>query len=148
MIEAAAMAMRSSVDEVEAASSALMEAVEGVRVYTERQLARKCRLEQARLPEIEETAMPRLAADYLARQQVMLLVESARLTKLQASLLGHLVEGWQLADISREYGIPYTELVRRYRILRRKIEAGGSPYDGLYEVYWREVHRHVYRKGK
>ena len=130
----------------EAADAFLKEALQGVNVYTERQLARKIRLENARLPEVEETTMPPRTADYLVRQQLKLMVESARLTKPQAALLALVVEGWRLIDISEHYAIPYEDVLRRFRIVCWKIKKGGSPYDGLYEVYWREVNRHIYRK--
>jgi DNA-binding NarL/FixJ family response regulator len=118
----------------------------GPRVYTERQLARKIRLEDARMSRIDETAMPDRAADYLLRKQLQQEALSARLTKAQAALLALVIEGWSAADISQRFGMSYDNVRRRLRLLKKRLESGGSPYDGLYEVYWREVHRYVYRK--
>ena len=118
----------------------------GIRVYTEKALARKIRLEAARLPEADETAMPREAAEYLVRRQVALLVRSARLSRLQAAVLALVVEGWSLSDIARRFGIHYRKAARVYHRARIRIESGGSPWDGLYEVYRMEVRRCIYRR--
>lgn len=130
----------------EVADELLLQDGSDVRVYTERQLARKMRLEKDRLQDVEETAIPVEAADYLVRRQVELMTESGGLTKLQSAVLAHVIDGWQLIDIARHYGMGLDRLKRQYRIALERIERGGSPWDGLYEVYWREVHRYVYRR--
>ena len=118
----------------------------GPRVYTERALARKIRLERARLPEAEVTAMPQPAADYLVRRQLELVAQQAGLTRLQAAVLALAVEGLGAVEIAREFGISHYAVQRQLRIARRRIAAAHSPYDGLFEVYWHEVHRCVYHK--
>ncbi len=132
--------------EDETADQLLMDESDGTRVYTERQLARKIRLEDRRIPEMDETAIPKLAADYLVRKQLAQMAHSATLSKAQAALLALAVEGWSPVDISRRFDIPYDEVLRRLRIIRKRLQSGGSPWDGLYEVYWQEVHRYVYRR--
>ena len=124
----------------------LRETNDGVRTYTERQLARKIRLETPKLPEIEETALPNEAVEYLLRRQVELLVDSARLSRLQAAVLSLALQGWSTRQISARFGIPYTTTKRLLASGRRRIARSPSPYDGLYEVYWSEVHRYVYRR--
>jgi DNA-directed RNA polymerase specialized sigma24 family protein len=132
----------------ETADQLLSESENGQRTYTERALARKIRLEERHLPEMNETAMPGPAIDYIQRRQMALLVDSARLTRPQAAVLTLALQGWDPCEIADEFSLPYEKVIRQLRIARARVENGGSPYDGLYEVYWREVHRYVYRKGR
>lgn len=131
----------------EAADNLLAEISDGPRVYTEHALARKIRLEHERIAteETDELETPVVALDYLLVKQVRLMIESAKLTKLQAAVLSLILYGWDPADVAERFGISYDRALRLLRIAMMRVERGGSPYDGLYEVYWSEVHRYVYR---
>ena len=116
------------------------------RIYSERQLARKIRLEEARMSEVEETSLPPLAVDYIIHEQARLLISAAKLNKLQGAVLILVLEGFSVIDISCKFSIPCCLVERELRRARNRIKRARSPYDGLYEVYWSEVHRYVYRK--
>jgi len=126
----------------------LTELVDGTRPYTERQLARKIRLEESRLPETDETAVPQVVVDYLLKRQAELLASSARLSRLQAAALALALQGLSARQIAVRIRIPYGMVRRALRAARRRIASRPSPYDGLYEVYWSEVNRYIYRKPK
>lgn len=114
--------------------------------YTERGIARKVRLERARLLELDETAFPSEATEYIFRAWFQQLVESARLSKLQAAILGLSAEGWTARQVSRQFGMKRAKVRWHLSMARKKLACGGSPYDGLWGVYWQEVHRYIYRK--
>jgi hypothetical protein len=116
------------------------------RIYTEKQLARKTRLERMKLPDLDDTTMPTEAAEYLLRGQIELMVQSARLSKFQGAVLTLALEGQTMQEIATSSKIPYHTIARTIRIARSRVAKVHSPYDGLYEVYWHEVHRYVYRK--
>ncbi|MEN6371123.1 MAG: LuxR C-terminal-related transcriptional regulator [Armatimonadota bacterium] len=131
----------------EAADELLREAAGGrKRVYTEKQLARKIRLESKRIPDAGECCLPTEALDYLLRKQIKLMIDCSRLSKLQAAVLFMILEGYSLTEIAQNYDISYDSVRRALRIARNKLSRRSSPYDGLYEVYWSEVHRYIYRK--
>lgn len=132
---------------LEAAADALLaELGDEVRVYSEQALSRKMRIEAGRMAEVEETATPEVVIDFLLRRQIELLTDSARLNKLEASVLGLAIQGWKPFEIAERFGLALDTVCRVLRIARRKISKVSSPYDGLYRVYWQEVHRYVYRK--
>lgn len=118
----------------------------GRRAYTERQLARKIRLEDRRMIEVEETSLPTVVVDYILREHARLLVSSAVLSKLQAAVLTLSIRGLRPIDIAAEFGVPYWLVDRALRQARARLMDGSSPYEGLYEVYWSEVHRYIYRR--
>lgn len=118
----------------------------GTRIYSEQSLARKMRIEAERSEVIHETAMPDAAANYLLSQQIWHYVKTRALTRLQASVLSLSLRGWGARDIASEFRIPYSAVERALRVAKWRIARGESKYDGLYEVYWREVHRYIYRK--
>lgn len=132
----------------EAADILLREAAddERKRVYTERQMARKMRLESKRILEAGECCLPTEVTDYLLKKQIRLMIDCSRLSKLQAAVLCLTVEGHSLGEIAGNFEIPYDSVQRALRVARRKLSRNNSPYDGLYEVYWSEVHRYIYRK--
>ena len=130
----------------ETANQLLAELSDGEgRVYTERQLARKMQLEAERMPEVEETASPSIVVDHILREHTKLLISSAKLNKLQAAVLTIALSGLRVVDIAIEYDIPYWLVDSTLRQAQIKLKNKHSPYDGLYEVYWSEVHRYVYR---
>lgn len=116
------------------------------RTYTEKQLARKIRLEDRRMTVVDETSVPAVVVDYLLAGQLKLMVETARLTKLQAAVLGFSMLGWTTVEMAYYFDISPIRVKRARKSAQRRISRGGSPYDGLYEVYWSEVRRYVYRK--
>jgi hypothetical protein len=116
------------------------------RIYTEQQLERKIRLEQSRYSNQNVITIPNEAAEYLLRKQVELMVQSAKLSKLQGAILVLTLEGLTVHEIATSTKIPHHIVARTLRIARYRISKAHSPYDGLYEVYWNEVHRYVYRK--
>ena len=130
----------------EEADRLLIDYRDNLRTYSERALARKIRLENERLPEVEETRTSNVVTDYLLHRQIELLIGCARLSKLQASVLSLALSGWHPAEISSRFGISYQIVKRALRIAQSRIAGNSSPYDGLYEVYWQEVNRYVYRK--
>lgn len=140
------LADKATHEQLESAADALLaEMDDGAKTYTEKALARKIRIEDKRLDELEELATPKVAIDYLMISQVQLLINSAKLTKLQGAMLVMALYGWDPNDISHKFNLPYDRVIRLLRITRGRVARGGSPYDGLYEVYWSEVHRYVYR---
>ncbi|MEN6521256.1 MAG: sigma factor-like helix-turn-helix DNA-binding protein [Armatimonadota bacterium] len=131
----------------EAADEMLREEAGGrKRVYTEKQLARKIRLESKRIPDAGECCLPAEALDYLLRKQISLMIDCSRLSKLQAAVLFMVSEGYSLTEIAKDFDISYDSVRRALRTARSRLSRNNSPYDGLYEVYWSEVHRYIYRK--
>jgi len=139
---------KEAAEQLEEASDRLLceLAGDGVKCYTEKQLSRKIRLEDKRLPESDGCYIPSEAYDYLLHSQIRLMVEGAKLSKLQASVLELALLGYRVKEIAEEYGISAKTIESALRSARFKLSRTRSPYDGLYEVYWSEVHRYVYRK--
>lgn len=139
---------REAMEQLEEASDKLLseQTGDGARCYTEKQLSRKIRLEDKRLPVSDGSYIPSEAYDYLLHSQMRLMVEGAKLTKLQASALELALLGYKAREIAEAYGISAKTIESALRAARSKLSRSRSPYDGLYEVYWSEVHRYVYRK--
>lgn len=129
-----------------AADAILLESGDGVKIYSERALERKMRIEAKRMPDMEETSLPHVVIDYLLHSQIELLMGSAVLTRFQAAVLELAIQGWQPAQIADDFHIPLHIVKRTLSIARRKVSQRRSCYDGLYQVYWQEVHRCIYRK--
>lgn len=130
----------------ELADEILAKLDDGPRTYSERALSRKIRRENARLPEVEETEVPCVVVDYLLQKQIQLLIDSCKISRTQASILALSIHGWKVIDISLEFKIPYPTVLQLIERTRRKLAQTRSPYDGLYEVYWGEVNRYIYRR--
>jgi len=119
---------------------------QSARIYTEKALTRKIRLERSRQFDFDETALPDSAAHYILKSHIKIAISSAHLTKFQSAVVALEMMGWSAADISEHFNLPYYKITRAIRIARRKIRRGSSPYDGLWEVYWSEVRRRGYRR--
>ncbi|MBI2844539.1 MAG: hypothetical protein HYX78_14180 [Armatimonadetes bacterium] len=130
----------------DAADELLGGAPGGARIYSERALTRKIRTESVRLKIVDETQLPEITLDYLLHSQIRLLIDSSRLTRFQASVLALSLTGWDITDIASRFRLGYNRVARALQIAERKVSEGGSPYDGIYEVYWQEVHRYIYRR--
>jgi CRP-like cAMP-binding protein len=130
----------------EAADSIISRNMENTRIYTEKALARKIRLEQKHMLDFDDTALPESAAHYILKSHIRLTVSSAGLTKFQSAVTTLAMMGWSPRDIADHFELPYHKIIRALRIAQRKIKHGTSPYHGLWEVYWSEVRRRGYRK--
>jgi DNA-binding CsgD family transcriptional regulator len=136
-----------TMQQLEEEADGILEGLDGsMRVYSEKQLARKIRLEECRMPVVGETDLPAEVADYLLACQLRHMIETARLTRLQGAVMGCVLMGWSAEEIASRFGIALQKVKRALKAARRRIAQRGSHYDGLYEVYWSEVHRYVYRK--
>lgn len=134
-------------EQLEKAADDLLKVVNGeMRTYTDRHLARKMRLERLRLPELNELSTPSEAESYLFEQEIRSMVDTGRLTKLQGAILMLVFEGISILGISLQFGLTPHRVRQVLKAARKRLTTGGSPYDGLYEVYWQEVNRYVYRK--
>lgn len=130
----------------ETADSLVAKETQYARIYSEKALARKIRLERSRTLDFDETALPDSAAHYILKSHIKIAISSAPLTKFQSAVIALEMMGWSAKDISERFRLPYHKIIRTIRIARRKISRGVSPYDGLWEVYWSEVRRRGYRR--
>jgi DNA-binding CsgD family transcriptional regulator len=117
------------------------------RIYDEQALVRKMRNELARLPEVREEQVPNDVIEYLIERHIEQKLDSARLSPREYVICGlHLLgcspgEIASLLHLSRQHT---RRLLKRalFKVAKRRKK---SKYDGLYEVYWQEVNRTVYR---
>ncbi len=128
------------------ADELLKESSDGERTYTERQLARKIRTQDQQTPLVDDSAASIEGKQYLIRRQLLEAVQSAHLTRLQAVVVGLWLRGFSASDIAEKYEMKSNSVSKVLKRAQRRIANICSPYDGLYEVYWSEVNRCIYRK--
>ena len=137
--------------DLEQAADALLEAAgllgRESGAYTHKQLMRKIRLEERRLPKLEEFELPAEAADYLVESVIGELVDVARLTALQEICYRLHASGLSVRRISATLRIKRQVIAAHLGAARRKVRAAARQgrYAGWYEVYLSEVNRPVYR---
>ncbi|MHB9036255.1 MAG: hypothetical protein ACYC64_06280 [Armatimonadota bacterium] len=111
--------------------------------YTQAQLERKMRDEQARLPRIEECGVPSEVTDYLLERRLDDLIDVSKLTALQEICLRLCVAGLKRKDLAATLGLTPARTALALRIARRKVRVAydEGKYAGWYEVYLSEVNR-------
>lgn len=119
----------------------------GAAVYTQTQLERKLRNEQARLSRLEETAPAPEMVDYICERQLEDLIGASRLTQVQEAVYRLFAAGMNCRDISATLGIKRQPIGFHLRSARQKVRAAyrQGRYAGWYEVYLSEVNRPAYR---
>ena len=117
-----------------------------VRLFTQRRLERKIRNELRRLPHAGQETLPAVVCEYILERHIRLLLEGIDLSGLQRSTYALYVWGLRPSEIAGRLGVSPRRAARAIVAAGRAIGAGRFRYAGLYEVYWSEVHRCVYRK--
>ena len=117
-------------------------------LYSERQLARKMRDESTRLSHIAEAEFPTIASAFLFERLVIRVLWESGLSALERKVCGMLLSGYTRSEIARRLGMSKQRVGYLFLRIRAAIEARPryDPYFGLYEVYWAEVNRYIYRK--
>lgn len=115
--------------------------------YTHKQLMRKMRLEEHRVPKLDEFALPAEVADYLVESLMDELVDAARLSAMQEICYRLHASGLSVRRISATLRIKRQVIAAHLGIARRKVQRAvrQGRYAGWYEVYLSEVNRPVYR---
>lgn len=149
------VALRPTFDDLasfEGAADALLEAAGALGrkpgAYTEAQLARKMRDEQARLPRIEETSLPSDLVNFLAERWIEDLIDASGLTVRQEIIIRMHLSGMDCEKIASALGRRRQSVLVLLREARRKLQAtyADGRYAGWYEVYLSEVNRPAYRR--
>jgi len=117
------------------------------RVYTQRQLDRKARLEKRRLAEHPDSMPSDEMIDYLAERQIDELVDVSGLTAIQEICYRLYTCGLSCGEIAATLDLSYHVVAARLRAAERKVRAAykEGQYAGWYEVYLSEVRRTVRR---
>lgn len=116
------------------------------RIFTELQLMRKIKDEFHLLPEAPLDGLPPEAIEYLIERHIALLLKNIKLTRFQREAYGLHLQGWAASDIAGHIGISRQCVNDAILFARGETLRVRDKYAGLYEVYWREVHRYIYRK--
>ena len=119
---------------------------DGTRIFTERQLMRKIRDEFGWVPEAPLDGLPPEAIEYLIERHIALLLKNIKLTRFQREAYVLHLQGWAASDIAAHIGISRQRVDDAILFARGETLRVRDKYAGLHEVYWREVHRHIYRK--
>jgi hypothetical protein len=122
------------------------ETLDGIRVLTERQLLRKIREEISRLPEARLDQLSAQVVDYMMQQHERQLLGCVKLSQSQKEAFCLSLRGLNPSDISRRVGVSRTRVVVALFDATQQIKRSPDKYEGLWEVYYSEVHRNVYRK--
>jgi hypothetical protein len=122
-------------------------ALENARLFTEAGLQRKIRSDARRSQEICVDDIPSEILDYLFDQWIASQLSGCRLTRLQRVVYELHLRGLSIMEIANQTGqsrrhVPTTLRIAREQARKRQPDK----YDGLQEVYWQEVRRHIYRK--
>jgi len=141
------LAAKEGVIEMEEVSDILLANVGGLGrtsgTYTQAQLERKMRDEQAHLPKTEEHGVPAEVTDYLLERRIDELIDVSGLTALQEICFRLCVAGLKRKDLAATLGLTPSRTALALRIARRKVRAAydEGKYAGWYEVYLSEVNR-------
>lgn len=133
-------------EEAEADELLAGETLDGIRVLTERQLLRKIREEISRLPEARVDQLSAQVVDYIMSRREEQLLCRVKLSRPQREAFCLSLRGHAPSDISKRVGISRPRVVVALFDASQQIKRSRDKYEGLWEVYWSEVHRHVYRK--
>lgn len=111
--------------------------------YSQRQLDRKIRNEQRRLPRIDEFGIPSEVSEYLLNRQIDELVDVGNLTALQEIIFRLCASGLTCTEIAKKFGLSRRRTYIALKIARRKVRVAyeEGKYAGWYEVYLSEVRR-------
>lgn len=116
-------------------------------IYTQKQLDRKIRDEEARLPNLDKAGISSELVEYLCERQIDELIDTANLSSVQEIIYRLDVAGLSLITISATLEIKHQTIEVHLRRARRKVRAAyrQGRYAGWYEVYLSEVNRPAYR---
>ncbi len=146
-----ARARHYSVDEMEKAADALLEAA-GVLghtsgIYTRARLDRKMRNERRHMRRLSECEVPEEVIDRLVEQHLDDLVDASSLSASDETIFRLYLGGSSCRDMAATLGIKHQAIAFRLRRAIRKVRTSyrEGRYAGWYEVYLSEVNRPVYR---
>ena len=117
-----------------------------VRLFTERRLLRKMTRDYSRAPDLHDDDLPGQVLDYLIDRRISQVTRGAGLTGLQRTVYGLHLRGLSVTQITEEVGLSRQRVSIAILMARDQIRKTRDPYEGLQEVYWREVRRPIYRK--
>ncbi len=117
-------------------------------VYTEKQLSRKIRDEDKQIPNVPEEQAPSSVGAYIFERSALQFIRSARLNRTESIACAMMFAGFKLCDIAGRLHIHRNKVARIKKRLRSALISLQylDQYYGLWEVYWQEVNRHIYRK--
>jgi len=137
-------------EEREAAADSLIKSSGGAKIgiYTEKQLTRKLRDEDKKLPVVSEAQVPPSLAAYLYEKSAAGLLRNSGLNELDLIACRLMLLEYDFCDIAKRLGIHRNRVFRLRNRLKKILKAQRNldRYYGLWEVYWQEVNRHIYRK--
>lgn len=112
-------------------------------IYTDRQLSRKMRDENARIPALDESAVSQEVSEYVLESKLEDLIDLANLSPLQEICLRLHVAGLSLREIAKSIDVNVQSMAAHLRVARRKIRpvCKEGKYAGWYEVYLSEIRR-------
>jgi hypothetical protein len=121
--------------------------LDGVRIYSERDLVRKIKKEMQRLPNVGPDDLPDEVTEYLIDRHIESVIRGVALSGLQTSVYTMHLRGFTVNDIARQLRVSRQRVSSVILQVKRAVAARrNDKYAGLYEVYWREVNRYIYRK--
>ncbi|MGQ9764974.1 MAG: sigma factor-like helix-turn-helix DNA-binding protein [Armatimonadota bacterium] len=136
--------LESLADRLLASSGALQR---GTGVYMTRQLRRRIRYENTRLPGCRQPGLPSEVTDYLFYQQVEELIEASSLSFREELVFRLYLYGFSMRETAEMINRSRAVVRRLIAQARHKLQAAYAQgrYAGWYEVYLSEVNRPVYR---
>jgi DNA-directed RNA polymerase specialized sigma24 family protein len=121
--------------------------LEDTKLFTEKGLQRKAWREARQWPEICADDIPEQVLEYLFDQWVAQQLSGCRLTRPQRAVYELHLRGLSIAEIAAGTGQNRQQVSTMILLARKQArKRRPSNYDGLQEVYWQEVRRHIYRK--
>ncbi|MDO8585572.1 MAG: hypothetical protein Q7T82_00880 [Armatimonadota bacterium] len=120
-------------------------ALGNIRLFTERKLLRKILREAEWAPRTAEDGLPDEVFDYLIERH-MSHIKAAGLTRLQLRIYELFLRGMAVTEIASRLRLSRQRVSKAIQAARSEALKRRSKYEGLQEVYWREVRRYVYRK--
>ena len=115
-------------------------------LLTERGLLRKMRREMDRAPVLPEDALSEQECEYLIERYIRQLGKDKKLTRMQLRVYELFLRRLPLSDIAQRLGLTRQRVRHALQTARSHEDNKQGKYDGLQQIYWREVRRYVYRK--
>ena len=120
--------------------------LDDVRLFTERQLARRIKREALLFSRTYGGGLPAAVCEFILEKHINLLLENVSLNRLQRRAYTLYLRGLPEPAIARRLRVSRTRAMTLILKASRKIGQTKFKYAGLYEVYLSEVNRYIYRK--
>ena len=120
--------------------------LDGARLFSEKRLLRKMRRELDYRPHVAEDDPPEEVIGYLIERHISQALQVTGLTRLQLKVYELFLRGVSISEITRRLKLSPQRIRMALQTARSHARKTRGKYDGLYEVYWSEVRRYVYRK--